>query len=347
MSARAGAEAETVEDDRTPAPRRRRGREVLVSVACLTGWMTALMLLAAFGGNDATRSVLAGAGMVGLFAAAWALGARFVDRGMVFPPAILGIVGPVALGYALPLLNRGPGLLSEDHWPTMICAGAALGMTVFLFRLRLAALVSPIITFTVIALFLGLRGASPEAIRELEGFSPRGILAALVGEPVYMAVFGTLALAALAFARWLDLTAQEFGMRSAKPLHIVGAGVTALICGRLAAALPTPADLAVLAILFALAMAWALRVDRLAVMATAFFALARPLILTLLPLTGGTMDHRDWIVAHMAVLGVGFFLWPVIRKRTVRAGFTRRPRYITWNWPDRVIFPYRPPPGHR
>ena len=328
-------------------PRRRRGRDAAVALLCLVVWIAAMLVLAPLGGTDPVRNGLAGLGMIGLFAFAWGVAEWLVHaRGMLAPGTMLGLLGPICLGYALAFLNRFLGVLPQGQWITLICAGAAAGMTLFMFRLRLAVLASPIVTFSVVALFFAVQGTSPDRLREIEGLSPRGILAALIDEPLNMAVIGAAAVALLVFARWLDLHAQEFGMRSAKPLHIVGAGVTALVAGRLAGALPWPFDLATLAVLLAAAMAWGLRVDRLAVVATAFFALAGPLIVALAP-ADAEMGALDWIAAHMAVLGAGFFFWPLLRKRTVAAGYTKQPRHIKWNWPDRVIWPYRPPPDHR
>lgn len=331
-----------------PPPRRRRKLEAAITLGCLVAWMSALVAIAALSALTGGAGPAAPVGMVALFLAAWATAEHLVrGRGMVWPGSMLGLVGPICLGFATALIGDAGRALPPDQRFAVITAVSAAGMLLFLFRFRLAPLVSPIVTFTVVSLFLSIRGFSAETVAQVEGFSPRGILAALVDEPFYMALFGILAGVCVGYARWLDLRAGEFGMASAKPLHFIGSGVASLIAGRLAAGLPLPLDLAMLAALFALAMAWSLRIDRIGVMLTTWFAMARPLVLSLLPLTGGTLGLRDWSVAHGAVLGVGLVLWTILRRRTVASGFTRKPRNVTWNWPDRVIYPYRPPPGYR
>ena len=86
---------------------------------------------------------------------------------------------------------------------------------------------------------------------EVEGFSARGVLAAMLSSPWAVAAFASLSAGAVAGGRWLDLNGDDFGLAAARPLHLIGIGILALVVGRWLALLPAPIDIA------ALAAAWA------------------------------------------------------------------------------------------
>ncbi len=227
--------------------------------------------------------------MLGLGALCW-LAAEEVagKRGLVWPGSALGIVGALSVGLAMavstPDLRAGPVTVRF----AVISGISALMMTGYLFRFRLPGLVSPVVTFTIVALFLGIYGADPVRLREVEGFSPRGILAAMLSNPWAVAVFTALSASAVAYARRLDLKGDDFGLAAARPLHIAGWGVLGLILGRWLGLLPGPADLAALILLWCVATIWALRVNRIAVMFAVVFASAKPMMVALEPVFGFT-----------------------------------------------------------
>jgi len=207
----------------------------------------------------------------------------------------------------------------------VLAGTSALLMCLFLFRFRLPGLVSPVVTFTIVALFLGLYGADPDRLREVEGFSPRGILAAMMRSPVWVAGFGLLSAAAVAAARRLDLKGDDFGLASARPLHVIGAGVLALVVGRGLALLPQPLDLILLAAEAAAVVLWALRINRIGVMFTAHLAMTRPLVLAITGPLGITLTRGDWAWILTAICVVGFCAWPTLHEQSLRHNWTLGP----------------------
>jgi len=309
-------------------PLERPGFEAAVSLGIMLAWFPAMVAILrgarALGIDDGPAPSLA---MLLLAVLCW-LGAgraAFGRRHLVWPASAFGIAGPMALGYALsiatPELRAGP----FQTRIAVISMVSGLAMLPFLFRFRLPGLVSPIITFALVGLFLGLYGTDMQRLREVEGFSARGILAALIAEPIYGAVFGLLAVAALIGARHLDLKSDNFGLAAARPLHLVGAGVVALVAGRLAALLPPPWDIAALAALWLLAIVWTMRVNRLAVMFAAHLALAKPLILTVTAPFGIAFTLEEWSAVIGAIILVDLGLWPALHLLSRRIGWTLGP----------------------
>ena len=323
-------------------PPRNKRRESAVSLALFIGWLVLVGgILATMGNIGAERSGAPAPWLALTGVGTWVL-AEWLARGlgMVWPGSMLGLLGPISFAYALALAVPDIRVLPGLDFLTVVYGLTALGMIVYLFRFRLAGLVSPIVSFSVIALFLLLKGSNPANWRDVEGISPRGLLAALVDQPLFMALFGTLSLGAVVLARRLDLYGDWFGIQAARPLHIVGAGVLALVLGRIAAWLPAGLDVAVLLALYLAGFLWAMRIDRVAVMVAAWFAMARSLVLSVTEPLGLALDMQQWAGIHSIVLGLGLVLWGRYRQRVfVPIGWTMQPRNIRWNWPERVIWP--------
>ena len=209
-----------------------RRRQGLQALGIVFGWIVLVGVIswATGGARGGGASV---PWMLGLGALCW-LAAEHVAgrRGLVWPGSALGIVGALSVGLAMsiatPDLRAGPVTARF----AVISGASALMMTGYLFRFRLPGLVSPVVTFTIVALFLGIYGADPVRLKEVEGFSPRGILAAMMSSPPAAGSFAALSAASVAGARWLDLNGDDFGLAAARPLHIAGMGVLALVLGR-------------------------------------------------------------------------------------------------------------------
>lgn len=249
-----------------------------------------------------------------------AIGGR---HGPVWPASALGITGAISAGFAASM--AGPALRSAPPAEAMavVSGTAALVMGLWLFRFRLPGLVSPVVTFAIVAVFLAVIGTDREGLAQVEGFSARGILAALIATPAAAASAGALGLAAAVLARRLDLKGDEFGLASARPLHLIGCGVAALVAGRALAALPGPADAAALMALALAGTAWALRINRFAVMVAVQLALARPLVTALSPDT--TLDPQGWAVLLTAVLAIDLAAWPLLHHVWLSRGWTLGP----------------------
>ncbi|MEO0820247.1 MAG: hypothetical protein AAF074_07440 [Pseudomonadota bacterium] len=322
-------------------PKRDKRGEVGWTMAIFWGWLAYAALTFWTAGFDAGRTMvpipfLLAAGVGTWFLAEWLVR----KRGMIWPGSMLGLLGPVsfALAFSLstPELRALPGL----EYITVIYSGTTLGMLIYAWRFRLAGLISPIVTFSVISLFLFFKGSNPANWGQIEGFSPRGFLAAFIDKPESMAFFGTLAALAMIQARRLDLYGDWFALQAARPLHIIGAAIVGLVLGRVAEGLPTGLDTAVLLILFVAGFLWAMRIDRLPVMVAIWLAMARPLIATVVEPMGIAMDWRDWGYSISAVVALGLVLWARMRQPLfVPLGWTMQPRHIQRNWPERVIWP--------
>lgn len=309
-------------------PTERAGFEAAVSIGIILGWsvVTIAILVGTmlFGVHDGPLpSVL----MVALSALCW-VGAVLVagrERHLVWPASAFGIVGPVGLGFALsmatPELRGGP---PQDR-VTVVVIVSALAMIPFLFRFRLPGLVSPIITFLLVGLFLVIYGTDMDRLREVEGFSARGILAALLNQPGFAVAFTALAAAALAAARHLDLKSDNFGLAAARPLHLVGAGVLALVAGRLLILLPGPLDAIGLALAWVGATVWTLRVNRVAVVFAAHLAMVKPAVLAFTGMASTDFDLRQWTLIVCAILVVDLVSWPLLHRQSQRLRWTLGP----------------------
>lgn len=303
--------------------RRRQGAQALGIVA---GWVA--VMLAIFwgtgGGPDRAGAAVPWLMAVGILS--WALAEHIAGRrGLVWPGSALGIVGPLSVGLGLSVVTPEMRAAAPEEQMAVLAGTSALLMSLFLFRFRLPGLVSPVVTFTIVALFLGLYGADPERLKEVEGFSPRGILAAMMGSPVWVAGFGALSATAVVLARRLDLKGDDFGLASARPLHVIGAGVLALVVGRGLALLPQPLNLILLAAEWIVIAVWALRINRIGVMFTAHLAMARPLVLAITGPLGLTLTRGDWAWILIAICVGGFCAWPTLHEQSLRRNWTLGP----------------------
>ena len=302
--------------------RRRQGAQALGIVA---GWIvTLLVIFWATGSSD--RDGAAVPWLLALGVLSWALAEHIAGRrGLVWPGSALGIVGPLSVGLGLSVVTPEMRAAAPEEQMAVLAGVSALLMSLFLFRFRLPGLVSPVVTFTIVALFLGLYGADPERLKEVEGFSPRGILAAMMGSPVWVAGFGALSAAAVFTARRLDLKGDDFGLASARPLHVIGAGVLALVVGRGLALLPQPLNLILLAAEWIVIAVWALRINRIGVMFTAHLAMTRPLVLAIAGPLGLTLTRTDWAWILIAICIGGFIAWPTLHEQSLRRNWTLGP----------------------
>ena len=264
--------------------------------------------------------------LMGVGVAAWALAEHVAGRrGLVWPGSALAIVGPLSIGLGLTVISPEMRAASPDQQVAVVAGTSAVLMALFLFRFRLPGLVSPVVTFTIVALFLGLYGLDAERMREVEGFSPRGILAAMLQSPLVVGTVLALSGGAVALARWLDLNGDDFGLAAARPLHVIGAGVLALIVGRWLALAPVPLDLALLAGAWAAAAVWALRLNRIGVMLTAQLAMAKPTVTALGLVMGFTFTRADWGWLLPLIVVGGIAAWPWMHERALRRGWILGP----------------------
>ncbi|MCH8951436.1 MAG: hypothetical protein IID49_04790 [Proteobacteria bacterium] len=302
--------------------RRRQGAQAIGIVA---GWVVVMMAIFwATGGSGRDGAAVPWLLAVGVFS--WAFAEIIAGRrGLVWPGSALGIVGPLSVGLGLSVATPEMRAAAPEEQMAVLAGTSALLMCLFLFRFRLPGLVSPVVTFTIVALFLGLYGADPDRLREVEGFSPRGILAAMMRSPVWVAGFGLLSAAAVATARRLDLKGDDFGLASARPLHVIGAGVLALVVGRWLALLPQPLDLILLTGEAAVVVLWALRINRIGVMFTAHLAMARPLVLAITGPLGLTLERTDWAWILIGICIAGFVAWPTLHEQSLRHNWTLGP----------------------
>ncbi|MEM6905456.1 MAG: hypothetical protein AAF568_06140, partial [Pseudomonadota bacterium] len=264
--------------------------------------------------------------LIGLSCLCWAFCEVVVGRWrLIWPGSALGIIGPLSLGFALalstPELRMGPFLPRL----AIIAAVAGVAMIPFLFRFKLPGLVSPIMTFSLVGLFLTLYGADMDRLREIEGFSPRGIVAALMDEPHFVALFGVFGVVATVMARRLDMQGGNFGLAAARPLHLVGGGVAALVLGRLLAYLPQPLDLVGLTLAWTAAWLWTLRVNRIAVLFAMHYAMAKPVIQAIAELWGAEFTLWQWSYMLGAILVLSLAVWPIAHKASRDAGWTLGP----------------------
>lgn len=245
--------------------------------------------------------------------------------GPIWPISSLAIAGSLSIGYAAGLMVHTTEYSNHSNGIAMICAISALSMLAFLFRFRLPGLVSPVVTFTVVALFLMLYGADKESLQKVEGISARGILAALMSNPLWAVLFGVLSGAAVFLARRLDLRGDDFGVASARPLHLMGGGVAALVVGRALALLPFPLDAILLALVWIGAFYWALRINRVAVLIAIHFAIAKPTLYAFTTPLGWTPDITEWSIMLTIVFVFDLAIWPRLHQMSLSHGWTLGP----------------------
>ncbi|MEL6576636.1 MAG: hypothetical protein AAFQ81_12175 [Pseudomonadota bacterium] len=325
-------------------PERNKKIEVFWVNIIFFGWIGYAAMTFAIAGIDVGRTTTPIPFMVAAGVVTWVMAEWLVRRrGMIWPGSMLGLLGPASFALAIslstPTLRGLPGL----EYITVIYSATTIGMMIYAYRFRLAGLISPIVTFSVISLFLFFKGSKAENWGQIEGFSPRGFLAAFIDQPWSMAFFGTLALLGMIKARWLDLYGDWFGLQAARPLHVISTAIVALIVGRLAEMLPNGIDIAVLLFLFVAGFLYAMRIDRLPVLVAIWLAMARPLVVNVVYQAGYVMTVFELAWGITAVVSFGLVLWGYTRQRYfVPCGWTMQPRHIQKNWPKRQIWPWPP-----
>lgn len=302
-----------------------RGRQALIAIAVVSGWMALIVLIMwAHRGQDPLQParLLAAVGLM-----TWAACEMFGGRhGPVWPISALGVAGSLSLGYAAGLSARAWLEPTDAMFGiAVICGVSAIAMLAFLFRFRLPGLVSPIITFSVVSLFLTLYGVDQDSLARVEGLSPRGILAVFMETTWAMAVIGALGVGAMGLARRLDLAGDDFGVASARPLHLVGAGVTALVVGRILVGLPFPFAMISLALVWVAAFYWALRINRVAVLIAIHFAMVKPMLLAFMLPLGWVPDMQEWTVMMTVVFVFDLAIWPRLHQVSLAHGWTLGP----------------------
>ncbi|MBK0400500.1 hypothetical protein H0I76_14965 [Limibaculum sp. M0105] len=318
-------------------PPRNKPRELVLALIICLAWYGAVRLVMGrapiTGGHTADPLI----GLIVIGCTCWAMAELVARRRlMLWPGSALGILGPLSFGIAASIAT--PELRAATAFARLpvIYGVTSLGMLVFLLRFRLPGLVSPVALFGIVALFLWLTGGNLAALSKVEGLTPRGVLAALLDRPVIAAVSTSLAFGACCLGWYLDRTAGYFGLEAARPLHIVGGGILALIAGKFAGALPAYVDLGVLLVLYAILLAWSLRIDRMAVFSAGTVAMTRPLTLGVIEPMGLTLDIWQWGGIYNAMVGLAMIFWLLARRRTIASGWTRKVRNIRWEWSDPV-----------
>lgn len=247
------------------------------------------------------------------------------QRGPIWPISALAVTGSLSVGFAAGLYARELDGWTPSVGIAVICGVSAVAMIAYLFRFRLPGLVSPTMTFLIICLFLSLYGMDRESMARLEGVSARGILAALMGSPAWATFFGTVSVAMIFLARRLDLQGDEFGLASARPLHLVGAGVAALVAGRAFAFLPMPLDALALAALWIGGFVWVLRINRVAVIIAIHLAIMKPTVLAFATPLGWSPSFAQYSWIFTGVLILDLALWPFLHQISQGRGWTLGP----------------------
>ncbi len=305
-------------------PLEHRLRQAIFAVGILIVWVfCATLIMRELNGDSPavpSRALLA------MAVAAWLI-AVFVGgrHGLVWPASALGITGSISLGIAASLATPEMRAAVPAEKLAVIAGVASLSMMAFLFRFRLPGLVSPVITFGIVALFLTLYGTNTETLSQVEGFSARGILAAMMSSPIWVLVFGAFAAVSVNTARRLDLQGDDFGLACARPLHLVGAGVLALVVGRAVGAMPTPVDALLLIGVVVVGCIWGLRINRFAVMAAVHLAVAKPLVLAFTEPLGLTLGFYDWMAMFFVIILIDLVAWPFLHHISLERGWTLGP----------------------
>jgi hypothetical protein len=89
--------------------------------------------------------------------------------------------------------------------------------------------------------------------------------------------------------------------------------------------LPGPLAAVMLAVAWAVATIWALRINRIAVMYAAVYASAKPMMLALGALLGFSFVRSDWSWLAPLILFGGMAIWPWMHERSLRRGWTLGP----------------------
>jgi len=307
-----------------------RGRQALTAFSIIVSWCCLTLLIfwatRGYGKEVPARLFIAMAGFAWLTAEAF--GGRHAP---VWPTSALAIAGSLSIGFGTGLATAH---LRFDNFVgdiAIISGVASFSMLTYLFRFRLPGLVSPVITFAIISLFLGSLGINGESLSRVEGFSPRGILAALISSPIWLAGFGILGGGMVFLARRLDLHGDDFGLASARPLHLIGAGISALIIGRVLGYLPLSLDLLGLVALWIIGTLWALRINRFAIGVAIHLASAKPLIYGLSEafavdsLMVWRPDMTEWAIMLTAIMVINFAIWPWLHRGSLARNWTLGP----------------------
>jgi len=303
------------------------GTEAAFSFAMVLIWVVLMAaVFALMAGNPAGAGLWPTFTLVGFFCLCWAFAEVVVGRWrLIWPGSALGLLGPLSLGFAVALSTPELRAAQPLHHIALVSIVAGVGMIPFLFRFKLPGLVSPIITFSLVGLFLELYGADMNRLKQMEGFSPRGIIAALLNEPIFMALFGVLSAAAAVYARRLDMKGGNFGLAAARPLHLIGGGVAVLIAGRVLGWLPNPLNIGTLSLLWIAAHLWGLRVNRVGVQIAMHFAMVKPLVHAIIDPMGLTMTIQDWSWLLTGLLIFDLALWPIGHKWSRSLNWTLGP----------------------
>ena len=152
-----------------------------------------------------------------------------------------------------------------------------------------------------------------------------GVLAVFMESPWAVLVLGVLGGGAVALARRLDLAGDDFGVASARPLHLVGAGVTALVIARVLVQLPFPFAMIALALVWIGAFYWALRINRVAVLIAIHFAMAKPMLLAFMLPLGWVPNMQEWTVMLTIVFLFDLAIWPRLHQISLANGWTLGP----------------------
>jgi len=303
--------------------RRRQGAQALGIVFAWIGLMV-LLFWAAGDGPGKTRVVIPWLFVAGL--AGWLLAEKEVGKhGLIWPGSALGVVGPLSVGLAMNVLTPDMRLAPPEEQIAVVSGTSAFLMALFVWRFRLPGLILPMVTFTIVALFLGLYGIDPERLREVEGFSPRGILAAMIQSTAWVMAFAATSGAAVVLARWLDLNGDDFGLAAARPLHVIGAGVFPLVIGRWLGLLPAPLDIIALTLAWGAGILWALKINRIAVMFATQLAMTRLVVLAVAAPLGYSLDRQDWATFITVMMFSGMAYWPLLHEQSLRRGWTLGP----------------------
>lgn len=305
-------------------PLRGRTRQALVALSIIVGWIAVISLFfwATRGGDPAVPSIFFGGAAVFAWLATEAVGGKM---GLVWPASALGITGSITLGFAVSLATPDLRSAGAPEAMALISATAATSMTAYMFRFRLPGLVSPIITFLVVALFLMLYGTDQASMSRIEGISARGVLSAMMRSPLWAALFLTLGLSAVFLARRLDLKGDDFGLAAARPLHLIGAGVTALVVAKALGTFVFPSDLILLATVWILAFYWALRINRFAVLVAIHLAMMKSIVLAISLPVGWVPTINEWPVILLIVLLFDLAVWPRLHHLSLQQGWTLGP----------------------
>ena len=310
--------------DAAGRPLEGRLRQALIALAIIVSWLGCIGLI--FWSTRGAEPSVPAYFMFGIFAVCW-LGAEAVGvrRAQIWPASAMAIAGSLSVGFGVSMATPAMRASLPADAMVIISSVAAFGMLCFLFRFRLPGLVSPIISFSIIALFLGLYGVDQQSMAQVEGFSARGILAALINSPLWMGSAGLLGLVATLFARRLDLKGDDFGVASARPLHMIGAGVLALVIGKALAIYPFPTDVVTLLVVWTAAFYWALRINRIAVLIAIHLAMMKPLVLSIAGPTGWVPSIGEWSGILIIIILFDLAVWPRLHHLSLQHGWTLGP----------------------